>query len=221
MPWRKAATSTSSITRKNCRPRPSSNWARRLGFGQPSGVNLPGESRGIVYTPERLRKLTGRPWREADTQAMAVGQGMLTVTPLQVARMMAAMANGGLLVAPHVVRQGNPAVARPSPRCAGEYPVAGLGRSTLAAVRAGLRQAVADKEGTAHALALEQVSIAGTAGTAVIGGGQPGHAWFAGYVPADRPRYAMVVVLERAGNASTTVVPVAKRLALRMLECWQ
>ena len=62
------------------------------------------------------------------------------------------------------------------------------------------------------------MSIAGKTGTAVIGEGQPEHAWFAGYVPADRPRYAMVVVLERAGNAATAACPVAKRLVLRMLE---
>ena len=78
---------------------------------------------------------------------------------------------------------------------------------------------MADKEGTAHgSLYLPQISIAGKTGTAEIGEGQPEHAWFAGYVPADRPRYAMVVVLERAGNAATAACPVAKRLVLRMLE---
>ena len=98
-------------------------------------------------------------------------------------------------------------------------PVPGLTYSTLAAIRAGLLRAVADKEGTAHgSLYLEQISIAGKTGTAEIGEGQPDHAWFAGYVPADRPRYAMVVVLERAGNAATAACPVAKRLVLRMLE---
>ena len=81
------------------------DWARRLGFGQPTGVDLPGEARGIVPAPDSIRKLEGHGWHTADTQAMSVGQGSLTATPLQVVRMMAAVANGGLLVTPHVVRQ--------------------------------------------------------------------------------------------------------------------
>ena len=90
------------------------DWARRLGFGQPTGVDLPGEARGIVPTPDSIRKLEGHGWHTADTQAMSVGQGSLTATPLQVVRMMAAVANGGLLVTPHVVRQGE---LRPPTRC--------------------------------------------------------------------------------------------------------
>ena len=192
------------------------DWARRLGFGQPTGVDLPGEARGIVPAPDTIRKLEGHGWHTADTQAMSVGQGSLTATPLQVVRMMAAVANGGLLVAPHVVRQGTSSGDRALPL---PQPVPGLTYSTLAAIRAGLLRTVADTEGTAHgSLYLEQISIAGKTGTAVIGEGQPEHAWFAGYVPADRPRYAMVVVLERAGNAATAACPVAKRLVLRMLE---
>jgi penicillin-binding protein 2 len=80
-------------------------------------------------------------------------------------------------------------------------------------------EAVTNAEGTAHgALYLPEVSIAGKTGTAEIGAGQPEHAWFTGYLPVERPRYALVVVLERAGNASTAACPVAKRLVLRMLE---
>ena len=78
---------------------------------------------------------------------------------------------------------------------------------------------MANKNGTAHdTLYLDQVSIAGMTGTAVVGEHQPDHAWFAGYVPADKPRYAMVVVLEHAGDASAAACPVAKRLVLKMLE---
>jgi len=213
------------------------DWAWRFGFGQPTGVDLPAEAHGILPVsgamgersqgiPDSSEKRGNRPvpetvsrsgshgWRMADTQAMAVGQGSLTATPLQVVRMMAAIANGGRLVVPHVARLGTLPGDRTSPQ-----PIPGLTNSTLAAIRAGLLRTVADTEGTAHgSLYLEQVSIAGKTGTAVIGGDQPEHAWFAGYVPADRPRYAIVVVVERAGNAATAACPVAKRLVLRMLE---
>jgi penicillin-binding protein 2 len=184
------------------------DWSRRFGFGQPTGIDLDGEARGTVPSPETVVKLTGRRWHEADSQSMAVGQGALTATPLQVARMMAAVANGGMLVTPHVVRGDRPA-----------YPVPGLTYSSLAAIRAGLLQAVADKDGAAHdTLYLEQVSIAGMTGTAAAGGDQPDHAWFAGYMPADKPRYAIVVVLERAGDASTAACPVIKQLVVKMLK---
>ena len=190
------------------------DWARRFGFGQPTGVDLPAEAHGAVPTPERTGRFGGRGWQTADTQSLSVGQGSLTATPLQVVRMMAAVANGGILVTPHVVRSETSSDNRSSPQ-----PVPGLTYSTLAAIRAGLVRAVTDKEGTAHgSLDLEQVSIAGKTGTAEIGEGQPEHAWFAGYVPADRPRYALVVVIQRAGNAATAACPVAKRLVLRMLE---
>jgi penicillin-binding protein 2 len=214
-------------------------WARRLGFGQATGIDLPGEARGAVPTPETIQKnlsqkpvdsskelgnqnvfetsskIEGHEWHSADTQAMCIGQGSLTATPLQIVRMMAAVANGGLLVTPHVVRQE----ASSGDHALPPQPVPGLTYATLAAIRAGLLRAVADKEGTAHgSLYLEQISIAGKTGTAETGEGQPEHAWFAGYVPADRPRYAMVVVLQRAGNAATAACPVAKRLVLRMLE---
>jgi penicillin-binding protein 2 len=212
---------------ENLPPQSLVGWARRLGFGQPAGVDLPGEARGNLPTPDSIGEDEGRGWHVDDTQAMSIGQGALTATPLQVVRMMAAVANGGLLVTPHVVRQetdGRVGPSAPSPEdelrpTLPPKPVPGLTRATLAAIQAGLLQAVADREGTAHGpLYLEQISIAGKTGTAEIGEGQPDHAWFAGYVPADRPRYAMVVVLERAGNGATAACPVAKRLVLRMLE---
>ncbi len=199
-------------------PEALADWSRRFGFGEPTGADLGGEALGIVPSPETIEKLTGHRWHTADVQAMAVGQGALTVTPLQVARMMAAIANGGLLVMPHVVSPVGRAF-QPVPPHLQPRPVPGLTYSSLAAVRAGLLQAVADKNGTAHdTLYLEQISIAGKTGTATIGDDQPEHAWFAGYVPADKPRFAIVVVLEHAGDASIAACPLAKRLVLRMIE---
>ncbi len=88
---------------------------------------------------------------------------------------------------------------------------------TLAAIRKGLRQVVADDQGTANATVdTSEVAIAGKTGTAETGGGRPDHAWFAGYAPADEPRVAFVVVLEHAGDATISVGPVAKLLVQRM-----
>jgi penicillin-binding protein 2 len=198
-------------------PEALADWSQRFGFGQPTGIDLPGEARGAAPSPGTIQKLTGHRWHTSDARSMAIGQGALTATPLQVARMMAAVANGGLLVTPHVVRAGSTSgsVAPDlQPR-----PIPGLAYSTLAAIRAGLLRAVADNSGTAHdTLYLQQISIAGATSSAASGDDQPEHAWFAGYLPAEKPRYVLVVVLERAGDAGTAACPLAKRLVLKMLE---
>lgn len=208
------------------------DWARRFGFGRPTGVDLPGEAAGLLPTPKTIRHREGRPWRTADTRSLAIGQSALSATPLQVVRMMAAVANGGRLVTPHVVsRLGLPELdddqpaadlARLSEASFSRVPpqaIAELDASTLAAIRQGLRRAVADPRGTAYAtVRLDAIEIAGKTGTAQCGEGRAEHAWFAGYVPAEHPRWAFVVVLEHAGNAEAAAGPVAKRLVLRMRE---
>jgi penicillin-binding protein 2 len=214
-------------------PGPLVDWALRLGFGRPTGVDLPGESAGRVPTPESIADLEGHPWRTADTQAMIIGQGSLTATPLQVARLMAAVANGGRLVTPHVVsRLGLP--GEPGPRDAtrglesGEnmddpiripppQEIPELRPSTLARIREGLRRVVADPRGTAHGTVhIESIAVSGKTGTAQTGSGQADHAWFAGYVPAEQPKLCLVVVLEHAGGGGEAAGPVAKRLVLQM-----
>jgi penicillin-binding protein 2 len=208
-------------------PGPLVDWARRFGFGEPTSVDLPGESSGTLPTPRNIERIEGHPWREGDTLELAVGQGSMTATPLQVARMIAAVANGGNLVSPHVVsRLGLPLedngasppesaedpIAVPPPR-----PMPGLDSHTLGMVRRGLERVVADPRGTAHGTVFsDDISIAGKTGTAETAGDRAAHAWFAGYVPADEPRYAIVVALEHAGNAAQSAGPVVKRLVGEM-----
>jgi penicillin-binding protein 2 len=221
-------------------PAPLVDWARRLGFGRSCGVDLPGESAGRVPTPATSREVLHRGWRTLDTQALAIGQSALEVTPLQVARLMAAVANGGRLVTPHVASGLGLAPAEGSEEIAGNSsttgraddaslvaadvpPIAppraieGLSAQTLRVLRASLERVVADPDGTAHATVyLESVAIAGKTGTAETGGGRADHAWFAGYAPADKPRVALVVVLTHAGNGADAAGPIARQLVERM-----
>jgi penicillin-binding protein 2 len=184
-------------------PAPLVEWSRRFGFGVRTGIDLPDEARGQLPSPES--NSSTRAWTPADTQALAIGQSELQVTPLQVARMMAAIANGGLLVTPHVVAQ-DAALTVPEP-------IEGLQGTTLSAIRRGLERVVADPEGTAHqTVYLDTLPIAGKTGTAETGEGRADHAWFAGYAPADHPRIAFVVVLEHAGGGSEVAGPIARRL---------
>jgi len=186
---------------------PLVDWARRFELGRPAGVDLPGESGGAIPSGE-TSKLDGR--------LFAIGQGPLTATPLQIARVMAAIANGGTFITPHLARLSvsDEATACNSSRL---LRIPGLSSDMVGALREGLVHAVTDPQGTAHATVQSaQVTIAGKTGTAEIGGNQPEHAWFAGYAPADDPRIAFVVVLEHAGNADTAAGPVARQLVERM-----
>ena len=201
-------------------PRPLVDWAGRFGFGRPTGVDLPGEAAGTLPCPENIRNLEHHAWRTTDTQSMAVGQSSLRVTPLQMVHMIAAVANGGRLVTPHVAKEGARGWGLGA-RGQGAEKEGGnsisLSPHTLEAVREGLRRVVADTKGTAHATVyIESLPIAGKTGTAETGGDRASHAWFAGYAPADEPKVAFVVVLEHAGEATTAAGPVAKRLVLRM-----
>ena len=211
-------------------PDPLVDWASRFGFGETTGIDLPGEAFGRLPTPSTIRQQEGHAWRTADTQMLAIGQGSLQVTPLQVVRMMAAVANGGLLVTPHVVsglglpELGDEQSTAESPeleddpiRVPAPRPIPGLNASTLATIREGLRRVVADARGTAHGTVdIASIPIAGKTGTAQTGPGRAEHAWFAGYVPADEPRLAFVVVLEHAGDAAEAAGPVANRLVRRI-----
>jgi len=218
-------------------PGPLVDWAGRLGFGSPTGVDLPDEAAGRVPSPETTRSPGGRRWQTVDTQMLAVGQGELLVTPLQVVRLMAAVANGGRLVTPHVVSHlglpehrssadtsqvaraddaaaADETLAVPPPRA-----VAGLHPATLEAIREGLQRTVASIEGTAYATVyLDTVGVAGKTGTAQTGEDRSPHAWFAGYFPSDRPKYAIVVALEHSGSGGEMAGPLARRLIQRMVE---
>lgn len=195
---------------------PLIDWAECCGFGQTAGVDLADEAAGRVPTPDSIQLLEGHAWRPADTHALAIGQSSLVVTPLQVARLLAAVANGGTLVTPHVVARTGDAVESHAPF---GIQIPRLQPATLAIVREGLRRVVTDEQGTGHAaLASLPIEIAGKTGTAETGGGQADHAWFAGYAPAESPRYAFVVALEHAGGGAAVAAPVARGLLEKMIE---
>ncbi len=204
---------------------PIAEWAWQFGFGHPTGIDLPHEASGRLPLPRPVPD----DGIDRSAELPSIGQGDLTATPIQVACLMAAVANGGRRVTPHVVRgYGLPATdnaattpatstgdafkAVPAPE-----PIEGLSPSVLDTIRGGLVRTVTDPSGTAYSgNGQPSVSWAGKTGTAETGldGGE--HAWFAGYVPADKPRVVLVVVLEHAGNASQSAVPVARRLAERI-----
>lgn len=199
-------------------PQPIREWAERFGFGAPTGIDIPGEAGGRFPAPSTGG--SGKRGATTTTLQLAIGQSSLLVSPLQVVRMMAAVANGGRLVTPHFAEpQHEDSTSSDSPiRLAAHessigsrpQPIPELSARTLSALQEGLLRVVADSRGTGKSARVKGASIAGKTGTAETGGGRPDHAWFAGYVPADRPRIAFVVMLEHAGSGGKTAGPVVR-----------
>ena len=174
--------------------------ARRLGYGSVTGLELRGEeSSGLLGDQAWKKRVLGEPWTPVDTITSSIGQGALQVTPIQMARMYAAVANGGWLVTPHLVE-------RPTPRR-----WLALKPVTLAVVRDGLRQVVTN--GTATILNDPKLPpVAGKTGTGEDPP-RPDHAWFGGYAPADKPSLVIIAFGENSGGYGGTVAaPMVKAL---------
>ncbi|MDA0834469.1 MAG: penicillin-binding transpeptidase domain-containing protein [Planctomycetota bacterium] len=201
-----------------------SGWADRLGFGRPTGIDLPGEKRGTLPRPSTTNSQAAQRQSLSTALGLAIGQSRLTATPLQVARMMAAVGNGGELVTPHVVSSFGPMGGEFdfSLRKYPEHAVQNIAVSSPATwqrVQEALARVVSHPRGTGYKrVRLPEVSIAGKTGTAEVGGGKPDHAWFAGFVPAEQPRYAFVVVLENGGSGGSDAGPVARQLVEAMVK---
>jgi penicillin-binding protein 2 len=205
---------------------PIAEWAGRFGIGRPTGIDLPFEKAGHLPDPETTardaaaQKPVATRWHKGDTRTLAIGQSSLTTTPLQIARVMAAIANGGDLVTPFVARRSGPRLADEdaTSSLSRRVPIAGLSEGTLTRIRAALAKTVSDPSGTGYgSVRTKQISIAGKTGTAQAGKGQADHAWFAGYAPAENPRIAFAVVLEHAGSGSKAAGPLARQLVEALL----
>src|SRR5581483_8570073 len=139
-------------------------WAKKLGLGHPTGLDVPGESHGIVPTPKWLRQTWSQPWYEGQTINLSIGQGYLAVTPLQLAVAYSALANGGTVVRPHVA---NAVIRGESVEPLRFPPVRHVRMKNLWAIHEGLYQAAHAPGGTSSSLfATFPVPVAGKTGTA-------------------------------------------------------
>jgi penicillin-binding protein 2 len=193
-------------------------YAREFGFGAKTGIEGIAEVGGLV--PDAVWKdanpdsVSNAFWTTQDAVNLVIGQGYLLATPLQVARMVAAVGNSGTIYRPRLVREikalgGGARVSNP-PQISGGLPVSA---ENLQAVRTALRSAAMSPQGTAF-LAFRGVSVpmAGKTGTAESEREEP-HAWFAGYAPADDPRIAIAVVIDFGGEGGVVAAPIFRRVA--------
>lgn len=196
-------------------------WADKLGFGRPTGIDLPGEASGNLPRPGHLAPGSRARWQQSETLGLAIGQSRLTVTPLQIAHWMSTLANNGVFFTPRVVQRTGSVTSQGTPSLPSATPqvIPGLEEDTLQRIQEGMERVVNWHRGTGYKhVRLKEIKIAGKTGTAEVGGGKLDHAWFAGYVPADAPKYAFAVVLEHGGSGGSSAGPVAKQLVQSLLE---
>jgi len=178
-----------------------SKMASIFGVGKITGIPLPSERSGNVIDRQWKRKNIGERWYSGDTVNYSIGQGYLLMTPLQIARMYASFANGGKMIAPRLT----PAVINEVP----EGGTTDISKAHFELIREALRQVV--KDGTAKQAGQYGVSVAGKTGSCQNPHG-PDHALFAGYAPADDPRYAVALVLEAGEHGGSVASPIAGEL---------
>jgi penicillin-binding protein 2 len=196
-------------------------YSELFGLGSPSGIDLPGEVAGLVPTPKWKRLNYAETWVTGDTYNMGIGQGFVLATPLQVLNATAAVANGGLLYKPYLVREildaDGDVIETRQPQVIRDL-LDTVDPENLAQVQLGLEAVVG--WGTARDLVVPGIPVAGKTGTAEFCDSYPScldrdgrvrtsHAWFAAYAPARDPEIAVIVFVYGGGEGSKVALPIA------------
>jgi len=207
-------------------------WARAFGLGERSGLGLDEEKSGLIPDSRWKRARFHQPWYPGETLSIAIGQGYVTVTPLQLANMMAGVANGGTLYRPRIVSRvesvDGATVREYGPE---KMRTVELKKTTLERVQKALADVVKSPAGTGGAARSESVAIAGKTGTAQVvemkgtylkseqlAYFNRDHAWFVAYAPFDKPSIAVVVLVEHGGHGGSAAAPLAKKVIEKYLE---
>lgn len=197
--------------------------AGRLGLGRRTGLDLPGEKDGLVPSSDWKKKALNAPWYPGETISVAIGQGQLQVTPMQVAAMTARIAGRGRPVRPRLVETGQPgpAAGEPAPPGPGDQPA--LSPATYEAVIAGMWKSVNDG-GTGQGARVADLDVCGKTGSTqtmsrenaerLARAGHPvkTHSWFSGFAPRVNPKIVVTVLVEFGGGGGATAAPVAGRI---------
>jgi penicillin-binding protein 2 len=197
---------------QNAGPQILPDMARAFGLGTVTGIAGVEETPGLVPDPAWKLMEQGVSWFPGDSVNLAIGQGYLLTTPLQIASLLAAVGNGGTLYRPQLIHRiseptGSDQISQPE--VLARLPV---DPEHLTVIRIGLEGVVSGARGTARkAFEGATFTAAGKTGTAETGQEEP-HAWFAGYAPADSPQVAIAVVVEHAGEGSKAAAPLFRQV---------
>ncbi len=174
-------------------------WRQFL-FGVKTGVDLPAEGEGFLPNPTEKEARTGQIWRIGDTYNVSIGQGDLSVTPLQLLNFIGAIANGGKFYQPHLLLGAQPVVLSDRSDLAEE----------IREVQIGMEDAVSKPYGTANMLWNLPMKAAGKTGSAQVSNNTKTNAFFVGYAPVADPEITVLVLIENAREGSLNAVPIAK-----------
>ena len=207
------------------------DYSRRYGLGGLTGLGLGSEEPGLIPDSNWKKRRFGEKWYPGETLSVAIGQGYVLATPLQMASLMGTVASSGIRYRPFVVKRiegPGASVTEFKPEVAGKLNVS---KSTLSSLQAALRDVVQGEHGTGQRARIDGVEVAGKTGTAqaagagVAQGGEQGaarrfrdHAWFVAYAPADMPTIAVAALVENAGqHGGTVAAPMARAVMERYL----
>ncbi|MDH5457955.1 MAG: penicillin-binding protein 2 [Nitrospinota bacterium] len=203
-------------------------YAKMLGMGSLTQINLLGEKPGLVPTKEWKLRARGEEWLAGETISASIGQGFNLATPIQQARLIATVANGGILLKPYLVRKikdkGGEVVREVFPSIENRL----VSRpDTLSIIQKGLFAVVNEKRGTGWRARTKQITVAGKTGTAQVVKLKKDvkdeeeeeipykyrdHAWFVGYAPFENPEIAVAVIVEHGGHGGSAAAPIVRQI---------
>src|SRR5215813_3286217 len=200
-------------------------YARRFGLGKPLGIALDHEAGGVIPDPAWKKEVLNTPWFAGETLSVVIGQGYVTVTPLQMAMVAATIANGGTVYRPHVIKR----VVDGESGTEKEYQPEVINKldlkpETVRLVQAGMRDVVNSPWGTGKKAQLPDILVAGKTGTSQVIAGTRGkgkalprqyrdHAWFIAFAPAEVPEVAVACLLEHVGEGGgAAAAPVVRQV---------
>lgn len=199
-----------------------SEYAKKLGLGEKTGINIPGELEGIVPSPEWKIKKFKKPWYNGDTLPFAIGQGYLSISPLQLAVAYSTFANGGYVLTPIIVKEievgENKIVTEDVPKIKKRI---NLKPETIDIIRKALIGVVNESNGTGKASKIPNIIVAGKTGTAQVKafkerkkltGFHNDHAWFVAFAPAFDPEIVVSVFVMHGGHGGGVAAPVAREI---------
>jgi penicillin-binding protein 2 len=195
--------------------------AHSLGLGERSGIDLPGERSGLIPTPEWKQQVRGSKWFAGETISVSIGQGAVTITPLQLVRAASAIASGGLLATPHLLFRAER--LRPEMTLSLMSHQLAIVPEASNRIRQGMWGSV-NRWGTGHNAAIAGLDICGKTGTVQVIGNEKrkelqkegpqfeDHSWFVGFATRDTPEIAVVVFLEHGGQGGIAAAPLAREI---------
>lgn len=175
-------------------------WWKKFGLGVKTQIDLPGEADSFLPDPEWYKKTFKRPWLIGNTYNVSIGQGDLEITPIQLINYISAIANGGKIFKPHLLKTNKVEILNDMSYLSNE----------INHVKKGMIEAVDSPLGTAHLLYDLPIRVAGKTGTAQVQQNKVENAFFVGFAPVDNPQIAVLVLVENARQGSLNAVPVAK-----------